>query len=79
MLIANVASRVYTLTPATNASSRSKQPMPRQVGDPMRSGHAYMDEAGIDRAKPKPLYEFCGNRQLQVLGRSLWQWQSYNR
>lgn len=52
-----------------NVLSRSKQPIPRQVGDPMRSAHAYLDEGGIARAKPKPLYAFCGNLPPQVLER----------
>lgn len=71
-----LARRIHTLTPATNVLSRSKQPIPRQVGDPMRSAHAYLDEGGIARAKPKPLYAFCGNRPPQVCWKeSLWHWR----
>lgn len=43
-----------------------KQVLPRQDLDPLRNGSTYVRDDDIDRAKPKPLYPYCGNREKVV-------------
>lgn len=57
---------LFLMTTISSLIPCRKYPLPRQPVDPMRTGKTYVVEDGIDRAKPRPLYPFCGNREHVV-------------